>query len=339
MKESSTSDQVLASRKEDHIALAFKARTELGQEDIRFDYEPMLAGHPEKPDLSVSWAGHTLQFPVWVSSMTGGTERALHINTNLARLCGEFGLGMGLGSCRSLLEEDVRLKDFDMRSYMPEQPLYANLGIAQVETLCAEGALQRLGQLVSLLRADGLIIHVNPLQEWAQPEGDRIKRPPIETIQQVVESTNTPIIVKEVGQGIGPASLAALMKLPLVAIEFGASGGTNFTKLELEREVAKKNQKMNFGNVGHTAQQMVTFVNEIMATQDCQCDNVIISGGVTDYLHGYYLMENCRANSIYGQASAFLKHALGDYDTLRAYFIEEMNGLAMAHAYLRVRRI
>lgn len=339
MKQQTESDQILASRKEDHIALAFKARTELGHEDVRFDYEPMLAAHPQDADLSTSWAGHALRYPVWISSMTGGTERALHINTNLAKLCGEFGLGMGLGSCRSLLEGDARLADFDMRPHMEGMPLYANLGIAQVEELCREGKLDQLVSLVDRLRADGLIIHINPLQEWAQEEGDAIVRPPIDTVQQVVESIDTPIIVKEVGQGMGPASLRALMKLPVRAIEFGASGGTNFTKLELQRRDDDITFKERFGSVGHTANEMVRFVNEIMQDGTPLCTSFIISGGVTDYLHGYYLMENCLGDSIYGQASAFLKQALGDYDTLRHYFIREMKGLAMAKAYLKARPI
>ena len=45
----------------------------------------------------------------------GGTEKAGVINRNLARLANEFGLGMGLGSCRNLLYSDEYLADFALR--------------------------------------------------------------------------------------------------------------------------------------------------------------------------------------------------------------------------------
>src|SRR5690606_7709496 len=111
---------------------------------------------------------------LWISSMTGGTKEALQINRNLAQAANEFGLGFGLGSCRSLLTENTRFHEFDLRSMIGDElPFFANLGVAQVEELIAKKELNRLHDMVEKLRADGLIIHINPLQEWFQPEGDR----------------------------------------------------------------------------------------------------------------------------------------------------------------------
>src|SRR5690606_18585640 len=123
-------------------------------------------------------------------------------------------------------ERDIA--DFDWRQTIgSELPFYANLGIAQIEVLLEERAIERVHALVERLGADGLIIHVNPLQEWFQPEGDRLRVSPLETIQRFLEIAPYPVIVKEVGQGMGPASLRALLTLPLAAVEFGAFGGTN----------------------------------------------------------------------------------------------------------------
>lgn len=170
--------------------MAFQSRVESGELDRRFYYEPMLDPHPEPgaawPPLP--FLGKTLRAPLWVSSMTGGTALANVINHNLARACAEFGLGMGLGSCRQLLYSDQYLPDFDVRDTIgPELPLYANLGVAQVDLLLQTGALDRLHQLLTKLRADGLIVHVNPLQEAMQPEGDHFARPPLETVQELLE--------------------------------------------------------------------------------------------------------------------------------------------------------
>ena len=335
-------DGVAATRKADHIELAFASRTGADGLDPRFTYEPLLAAHPAPGSLPpVGLGGHTLRAPLWVSSMTGGTARAEHINRNLARACREFGLGMGLGSCRALLHDRRRLREFDLRDELgPQQPLYANLGIAQLEQLVDRRELARVDDLVALLRADGLIAHVNPLQEWLQPEGDRFRRPPLATVEAVLAHAGYPLIVKEVGQGMGPDSLAALLALPLAAVEFAAAGGTNFSRLELLRAGdAAREAYAPLERVGHTAAEMVDFVNAAAQSlgERRRCGHVIISGGVADFLDGYYLRAKCALDCVYGQASPFLRHARGEYGGLQDYVAAQVRGLELAGAYLKVR--
>ena len=199
-------------RKQDHIELAFRSQVSSLDIDGRFYYEPLLSGHPEDgSSLSTMFLGKELKYPVWISSMTGGTEWAAKINKNLARACKDFGLGIGLGSCRALLYSDEHFNDFNIREVLGEdRPLFANLGIAQVEEVIDRNHWGKVSSMIDKLRADGLIIHVNPLQEWLQPEGDRFRNPPIDTIKRALDSIAKPIIVKEVGQGMGPKSLRAL---------------------------------------------------------------------------------------------------------------------------------
>jgi isopentenyl-diphosphate delta-isomerase len=87
-------------RKQDHIELAFRSRVGVDQLDDRFWYEPMLGKHPDRYEWDMEFLGKSLRLPLWVSSMTGGTRMARTINHNLARACGSFGMGMGLGFCR-----------------------------------------------------------------------------------------------------------------------------------------------------------------------------------------------------------------------------------------------
>lgn len=335
-------DPTAASRKKDHIELAFKSQVEKGELDGRFYYEPLLSGHPEKGSLkSFKFLGKTMRAPMWVSSMTGGTEMANTINHNLARACKDFGMGMGLGSCRGLLYDDDFLKDFDVRHLIGDDlPLYANLGIAQLEQLIELNELWRVNQLIDKLSADGLIIHVNPFQEWLQPEGDFFKKPPIETIQICLEKLNMPIIVKEVGQGMGYESLKTLFQLPLTAIDFAANGGTNFSKLELLRsDSGKREIYSQLANVGHSAEDMVNMTNRISEElgDKVQCNQVIISGGIKSFLDGYYLINKLNLPSVYGQASEFLKHARSDYDDLYKYVKSQVEGLELSNAFLKVR--
>jgi len=279
-----------------------------------------------------------MQCPIWVSSMTGGTEKAATINKNLAKACQEFGMGMGLGSCRPLLESDERLSDFAVRKFIGDQPLFANIGIAQVDELYELGKIDLLTELVKKLEANGLIIHVNPLQEWMQPEGDRYQSRPIDLIKKLIDDLKVPLIVKEVGQGMGKSSLEALLKLPLAAVDFAANGGTNFSKLELLRGTEeKKSWYGKVANLGHSAEEMVDWVNEIKRSKNITCDTIIVSGGVKDFLDGYYFIEKSNFNTLYGQASGFLKYAMGSYDELQEYVSKQVEGLHMASAFLKIK--
>lgn len=337
-------DPQATERKKDHIELAFQSQIGVGQLDTRFYYEPLLAAHPaaEQWAQPFSFLGKTMQTPLWVSSMTGGTEWARHINHQLARVAGEFGMGMGLGSCRSLLTDDAHLSDFDVRHLLGDDlPLYANLGIAQIERLLDNRQLPLLDALLHKLRADGLIVHVNPMQEWLQPEGDRFLYPPCDTIERLIDARpQLSLIVKEVGQGMGFQSLKRLLALPLRAVDFAASGGTNFAKLELLRSSPAKQQIFEtLANIGHSAADMVNIANQVIAElgSDRRCPQIIVSGGIRSFLDGYYCLQKLSIPAIYGQASAFLQHARGDYQTLRDYVEAQVQGFRVAEAFLRVR--
>ncbi len=335
-------DPTASERKRDHIDLAFRSQVSQAELDTRFSYEPILAAHPGAGSLpAFPFLNKTMRVPIWVSSMTGGTQWARTINHNLARACRDFGMGMGLGSCRSLLHSDEALPDFDVRDILgPDQPLYANLGIAQVERLLERDEVWRIRSLVDRLRADGLIVHVNPLQEWLQPEGDRFSAPPLETIAGLLERSDIPLIVKEVGQGMGYESLKALFRLPLQAIDFAAAGGTNFAKLELLRsDPARQAVYESLARVGHTAAEMVGLAAAVLQDlgAEVRCRQVIISGGVRDFLDGYYLIHKLPLACVYGQAAPFLRHARGDYQLLSDHVAAQVRGLELAAALLRVR--
>ena len=327
-------------RKKDHIELAFQSQVGAPQQDNRFFYEPFLSAHPSGDPHPMEFLGKKTNYPLWVSSMTGGTRLAKTINTNLAKACAEFGFGMGLGSCRILLDDQKYLPDFDMRPIIGNDlPLYANLGIAQIEKSIEAKEVDKIKEMVQSLKADGLIVHVNPFQEWFQPEGDKLNNAPLETIKEFLSLVDFPIVVKEVGQGFGPDSIKELLQLPLAAIEFGAFGGTNFAKLELLRAPADRAELFEpFTKIGHSASDMVDFVNQaIEEIPNPSCKNIIVSGGIKDYLDGYYLINKVKLPTVYGQASAFLKHARGTYKELQSFVKDQVEGLKLAQHYLRVR--
>ena len=102
------------------------------------------------------------------------------------------------------MDDNTYLPDFQLRKYIgDDHPFYANLGIAQLEELIETGNLSSVLELINKTETDGLIIHVNPFQEWLQPEGDRFKVSPLETIQRVSETLDISIIVKKLVRALG----------------------------------------------------------------------------------------------------------------------------------------
>ncbi len=332
--------EVTESRKKDHIDLAFKSQVD--NTDYRFYYEPLLSGHPQNNLKDIPFIGKKLKAPIWISSMTGGTGKAKTINENLGKACGEFGLGMGLGSCRIILDDDTYFQDFNLRPVIGnDYPFFANLGVAQLETLIANKNITQVQKLVDKLKADGLIIHVNPLQEWLQPEGDHFNMTSLQVVEEILNVVDFPVIVKEVGQGMGYHSLKELFKLPLAAIDFAAHGGTNFAMLELLRaDEIRRELYTPLAHIGHTAEEMVEFTNKIVDElgNDRKCNFVIISGGVKTFLDGYYLINKINVPAIYGMASPFLKHAMGEYGTLKSFVELQLEGLKIANAMLKIRK-
>jgi isopentenyl-diphosphate delta-isomerase len=330
----------MTDRKKDHINLAFQSKTGVEDIDRRFYYEPLMAKHPVAGLIPFMFLGKMLRAPIWVSSMTGGTGLAGQINRNLAKVCREFGLGMGLGSCRTLLESDDHFADFDLRDTIgSDLPFYANLGIAQLEEMVLKDDISPVQRLIEKLRADGLIIHVNPIQEWLQPEGNLFSQPPIDTIRSFLEMTSYPVIVKEVGQGMGPESLRALLELPLEAIELAAFGGTNFAKVELLRSGEFKQQYYEpVSRIGHDAFEMTDIINDLVNDKTTiRCRQIIISGGIRSFLDGYYLINHCKLPAIYGQASEFLKYASQSYEELKKFVDYQVEGIMLARSYFVIK--
>ena len=186
--------------------------------------------------------------------------------------------------------------------------------------------------MVRKIEADGLIIHINPLQEWFQPEGDRFENQPIVTLTKFLDKCTYPVIVKEVGHGFGPRSIGALMKLPLKAIEFGAFGGTNFYMLESKR--GKHSQiKQPFVYLGHTAEEMVQTINALPMSDKA----FIISGGVHNILDAHFLMSQMKSKAIIGMASPFLKPAMESFEVLENFFLEIVDSLLVAKGLLQIK--
>jgi isopentenyl-diphosphate delta-isomerase len=330
---------LMSQRKDDHINMAATSVPNNIGADSRFNYEPLLKAQSAKMK-PVHFLGKEMKHPLWISSMTGGSSKANRINHTLAEAAAEFGLGMGLGSCRTLLDNDRYFDDFNLRPVLGSGlPFYANLGIAQIEQILNDKEFSRIAELLDKLGADGLFVHVNPVQEFLQPEGDVLKKPAHETIAQLVDETAGAfkIMVKEVGQGMGPKSLSKLIQIGVDGIEFGAFGGTNFASIETMRNKSGyAGHLYPLSTFGHNAEEMVLSMNELYNDQKNPVQ-LIISGGIKNFLDGYYFIQKSKMPAVYGMAGTVLRHAMESKKDLFDFIKAEVEGYAFASDFLTVK--
>jgi len=224
-------------RKADHLRIAAGPgvlhRVGAGLDDLRLRHRALPGRDLADVTLDTTLLGKALQAPLLISAMTGGTAAAALVNERLARAAAEHGIGMTLGSGRRLLEDPELLATYARNAPRPAL-LLANLGAVQLVQSDGVGAAQ---QLVELLHADGLSIHLNALQEAVQPEGEARFAGVIEAITAVVAClAPLPVIVKEVGFGMDAADVTALHHAGVAAVDVAGAGGTNWALVEGRRD-------------------------------------------------------------------------------------------------------
>jgi len=203
-----------------------------GFERYRLPYDALTQTSLAAVDLSTRFLGMGLRAPVLIGAMTGGAELARTINRNLAAAAQELGVGMMLGSQRVMLGDDASATaaaaSFEVRDLAPDVLLIGNIGLAQVcESLTPHlaAALQRVG-------ANAVAVHVNPLQEAMQEGGDTDFTGSLERLGQLANELDYPVMVKEVGHGIGAAAAHRLRGLPIAAVDVAGAGGTSWARVE-----------------------------------------------------------------------------------------------------------
>ena len=173
--------------------------------------------------------GKKLSFPFLISSMTGGTEKAAIINENLAKAAQTTKVALGLGSMRIILENPDSVKSFQVRKWCPDIPLFANLGLVQLNYGVTIGQVRHL---VDIVEADGIFLHINPMQEAIQPEGDTNFSDLLKKLELLINKLDRPIIVKEVGNGFDKQTMKNLSEIGITWLDTAGAGGTSWVRVE-----------------------------------------------------------------------------------------------------------
>ncbi len=193
--------------------------------------------------------GKTFNYPLLITGMTGGVNEGARINYNLAAAASHFNIPMGVGSQRIALEDKKYAKIFSVKDRFPNLFLIANLGAAQ---LTKANAVDLCQQAVDMIQADAFAIHLNVVQECVQEEGDRKFKGLLDQIHRITEALSVPVMVKEVGCGIAPATAKKLTDAGVKALDVGGRGGTSWPYIEGLRSSSEKVKQLadSFRNWG-----------------------------------------------------------------------------------------
>jgi isopentenyl-diphosphate delta-isomerase len=265
-------------RKDQHldVILAGKARHGLttGLEAVRFVHEALPDLDHGKIDLGADFLGRRLKAPLLISAMTGGPSRAEAINARLAEAAQHLGIALAVGSQRAALEGQAAGLDMALRLKAPDTPILANIGAAQ---LTRGFGVDEARRVLDMIAADALIVHLNPLQEACQPEGDRDWWGVGAALEALVKTLGAPVIVKETGAGLSGATARRLADMGVAAIDVAGAGGSNWATVEGERatDPAEKAHAAAFSHWGVPTARAIVEVREA-------CPKIVLigSGGI-----------------------------------------------------------
>jgi isopentenyl-diphosphate Delta-isomerase len=300
----------IGSRKSDHIRINLEQDVQSsltsGLERFHFLHRALPELNLQDVDTTTTLFGKTLQSPILISSMTGGTGQALEINQVLATAAQQARIAMGVGSQRIALEQPDLAYTFQVRKFAPDALLFANLGAIQLNYTYG---LDECKRAVDMLEADALVLHLNPLQEALQDEGNTNFAGLLKKIEAICRSITVPVIVKEVGWGFSEHDIIKLGQTGITAIDVAGAGGTSWSQVEMYRssDVARRQLAASFADWGIPTA-------EVIQTVSLTAPHLIIiaSGGLRTGVD----IAKCLAlgASLGGMAGPFLKAASLSFD-------------------------
>lgn len=317
----------ISKRKEEHLNIALNSPVEhmdvtTGFEQYRFVHQALPEMYLNDVNLSTTIFGKYLGAPIIISSMVGGIEPAAKINRNLARVAQSLNLAMGVGSERYLLDNPEALDTYRIRDVAPDILLFANLGAVQLNY---GYSVKDCLKAVDIIGADVLMLHLNPLQEALQPEGNTNFCGILNKIKTICKELPVPVVVKEVGAGISTEAAARLAGAGVSGIDVAGAGGTCWSEIERMRSTDKRGERIAraFSSWG------IPTADSILMTRSGAPDlPVIASGGIRN---GIDLAKAIALGSDFaGIAMPLLKAAVESTAAVEDYLLEVIEELRIA---------
>ena len=237
-------------RKKEHIALcltdevSFRKKTN-GFDHYEFAHNSLTEVDISKINFQSKLFGKNINYPFLISCMTGGTKEAENINERLAYVSEKIKVPIGVGSQRQALENKKHHNSYKIiRKVAKSIPVFGNIGAAQ---LVQSKNLSDILSLIDLLEADAFVVHLNPLQELLQPEGEPFFVGILKQLKNLVKQSSVPIIVKEVGSGINKKVTEKLLSVGIKGIDVAGAGGTSWAAVEMIRNKSEQSEYWDWG--------------------------------------------------------------------------------------------
>lgn len=234
-------DQV-KQRKAEHIQIALKqdlsAPQSAGWQDIHLVHQALPEVDLDTIDMSVSFLGSHLRYPFLISAMTGGHADALVINRTLAQAAEKYGIALGVGSQRAGILHPEEAPSYAVtREVAPHAFLIGNIGAPQLieQERSQAFTLEQVHSAIAMIEANVLAVHMNSLQEAAQPEGDRRTIGEVQALKRLISQLPLPVIAKETGAGVCREQALLLKSCGVAAIDVGGAGGSSMSAMEEAR--------------------------------------------------------------------------------------------------------
>lgn len=332
-------------RKFDHLEICLQEdvqarRVTTGFEEIYLVHRALPEIERSKINLSTTVFNHKFSAPLIVTSMTGGVDRATEINKAIAGAVGKLGLGMGVGSQRVIMEDPELQQTFTVaRKEAPTAFLIANLGGPQ---LVKEYSVKEAKKAVEMLQADALAIHLNPLQEAIQPEGETSYAGLLTKLKELVQELDVPVIIKETGAGIAAEDAKKLEAIGAAGIDVAGAGGTSWAAVEFHR--ARRQGDEFHQRLGEAFWDwgIPTAVSLIETTQQVHIP-VIASGGIRSGIDAAKAMA--LSASLIGMAHPMLDpavHGAEEVEKKLRLIVEELRNamfLVGADSVLKLKKV
>lgn len=239
--------------------------------DIEFIHNALPEIDKDAIDLTTNFLGLRASAPIIIAGMTGGHPDTLAINKRLAQAAELLRLPIGVGSQRSAIENPDLADTFRIvRDEAPSVPIIANIGATHVDSAL---------QAIEMIDADVLAIHLNPLQEAVQPEGDCNSIGVLDKIADIVDSVEVPVIIKETGAGISAGVATQLDSIGIDAIDCGGAGGTSWSAVEYYRALKEEDEIQSYLGKIFWDWGIPTALSVIMILDSTDLD-VVATGGI-----------------------------------------------------------
>lgn len=304
------SSDPISERKREHLAIAGQHEVQMtignGLAELRFEPCSLPEIDLDMVDTSVDFLGKSISQPLMIASMSGGTKESQRLNEGLAVAAQSANIALALGSMRIALENPGQRAAFTLRHLAPTIPILANIGGAQLRE---KSGVKNALTCVSIAQADALVVHLNPLQEALQTHGDTRWTGLKSAIADLVKESPVPVIIKEVGHGIGPTTAKTLIEIGVRYIDVAGAGGTSWAAIETARSTSQTAKSLGspFHNFGITLREALILINK--DPEISQSLFIIASGGIRS---GVDVAKALRLGSHMASAAVPFLHASRD---------------------------